>query len=46
MKESKKGGKREREREREGEKEGERARGKGTFLTKIGNFGDENRELL
>ena len=30
----------------ERERERERARRKGTFVTKIGNFRDENRELL
>ena len=36
----------EREKERERERERERARRKGTFVTKIGNFRDENRELF
>ena len=31
--------------DRERERERERARRKGTFVTKIGNFRDENREL-
>ena len=34
------------DRERERERERERARRKGTFVTKIGNFRDENRELF
>ena len=39
-------GREKRKKEGERERERERARRKGTFVTKMGNFGDGNRELF